>query len=63
MTAEYQHARMIVSNWELYSVLSPGEVERLESKLSDLYRTIQDVSRDLSSIAAAIEFQGKGDNV
>ena len=56
VVGEYQQARITVAGWETYGVLTPGEVDRLEYQLADLYEVIQDQSAELARISAVLEF-------
>lgn len=53
---EYQEARITVAGWETFSVLEPGEVDRLESRLAGLYETLREQSAELARISALVEF-------
>lgn len=53
---DYQTARITVAGWETYSVLEPGEVGRLESRLAALYETLHNQAAELARISALLEF-------
>jgi hypothetical protein len=53
---DYQTARITVAGWETYSVLEPGQVDRLEARLAGLYETLHDQSAELARISALLEF-------
>lgn len=54
---EYQDARIMVAAWETYGVITPGEVERLEQSLANLYRCIHRQSEQLARISSNLEFR------
>ena len=56
---EYQEARITVAGWETFSVLEPGEVDRLESRLAGLYEILHDQSGELARLSAELEFNGE----
>jgi hypothetical protein len=53
---QYQEARITVAGWETFSVLEPGEVDRLESRLAGLYEVIHEQSAELARLSALVEF-------